>query len=108
MELSQNSRETVRVDVAADTASQTTGAPYDPRADAIYFAVVPQNNEAPSPALPGVWKAGAWDPNGPPWVATIVVGPGAWVIAQGNWDLWVMIVDPADQPVLKAGVLSVV
>jgi hypothetical protein len=30
------------------------------------------------------------------------------VIAQGNWDLWVMIVDPADQPVLKAGVLSVV
>lgn len=87
----------------ANISAIKDGAQYDPTGDTVQFAFA-----APG-ATPSAWTAGEWEEGGDGifYVAKVLVGPGALVLAAGSYQAWVKISDNPETPVLKAGTLEV-
>lgn len=85
--------------------------PYNPTSDQVQFAFVEREGEPVS----GDWVDGAWEdeavvtPNGTvhQYRALGLVGPGAKVLAQGYYDVYVKIFDSPETPVKYVGILEV-
>lgn len=94
------STEYVKVPIRATV----NGAPYDPTADVVDFAIVIHN------ATPGVgdWNTGGWETTTQgEHLARVLIGPAALALPTGFYDVYVKVVDNPETPVLLAGVLRI-
>lgn len=101
MDLSSVSTEDVYVPVTA----VLNGASYDPTADTVQVAFLP-NRIRPST---DDWHAATWSTTGGTNYAVCLVGPenGGVVLDIGTWVVWVRVVDSPEVPVMQAGYLNI-
>lgn len=91
------------------TAVTPAGAAYDPTADPVSFAFIPDGGGQPGP---GDWTGGTWatttSTNGT-YSAQILIGPAAGLnLGPGNYGIWVRISDDPEVPVIEADSLRIV
>lgn len=90
----------VEVEVEVD------GAAHDPTGDVVEFSfVVFATDDDPS-----VWASGEWetDPGLPAkYFARILIGPGAVVVTDGKYHVWIRVTDSPEIPVRRVGVLTI-
>lgn len=101
MDLSAASTQDVFVPVTANI----NGVAYDPTADPVSLAFLP-NGITPTS---GDWHSAVWQTNGGVNYAVCLVGPanGGVVLATGTWTVWAKVTDDPEVPVLMAGYLNV-
>jgi hypothetical protein len=85
------------------------GVSYNPTADAVQFAFMPQ----PANANPGTsdWHAGTWATTATgTYLAQVLVGPanGGVTVASGVYNVWIKITDSPEVPVRQIDVLTVI
>lgn len=81
------------------------GSPnYNPTGDAVALAFIAGTAKPTTPD----WQPGSWatDP-GPTYLAQALVGPSAFVLSPGTYQIWVKVTDNPEQPVLMAGQLVI-
>lgn len=97
---SAQSIEYVRVPVAL----VSNGLPVDPTGDAVEFAF-PLHDVPP---VSGDWHAGDWETAADgTYYARALVGTGSFVLAVGNYDIWIKITATPEVPARNTGALQV-
>lgn len=103
LSLSSLSKEYVRVGVAAKEA----GVAVNPTADVVQMAFVAPGAEPAG----GDWQTASWetDQSTEPdsYFARCLVGPGAVVLAEGTWAVWLKVTDSPEVPVREVGRLII-
>lgn len=75
----------------------------DPTSATVSFAFVGRGVEPTTE-----WFAGDWEPtSAAPWFARALVGPGAQVIAEGLYDVWIRIATGTETVARKVGVARI-
>jgi len=85
------------------------GLPYNPTADVVQFAFLPQPTQVPQPTdlVPGAWETWTTDVLYP-YRAKCLVGPGgAITLGIGNYVIWVKISDNPEIPFDIVGQLQI-
>lgn len=80
------------------------GGNIDPTGTAPSFAFLPSGSE---PDGTETWTAGVWDEGGAGYVAQILIGPSAHVVALGNWAVFVKATAGSQVVVQPAGTLVI-
>ena len=89
------------------TAFGTAGTVYNPTGDTVQFAFTPANYPVTSPSN---WATGSWVTYpGPVYYAQCLVGPsnGGTALSIGTWQVWLMISDDPEVPVLQPTLLTI-
>jgi hypothetical protein len=86
------------------TAVTLNGVPYNPTADLVQMAFLPQATQSPQPTD---WQIATWGTNTSnvlqPYTAFCLIGPGGTIqLGTGTYVIWVRIVDNPEVPVLTA------
>jgi hypothetical protein len=84
------------------------GAAYNPTADTVQFAFMP--NPANQNPGSGDWHNGNWAATGTnTYLAQCLIGPAnnGVVLAVGNWNVWIKITDNPEVPVQQVGLLTI-
>lgn len=96
-------------DYLLPVAAVKSGAAYNPSADTVQFAFIPQATQVPQSAD---WKAGFWEANTAsllyPWNAVCLIGPsGTVTLGTGVYVVYVKIFDNPETPVDIVGYLEI-
>jgi hypothetical protein len=96
-------------DYLLPVAAAKAGAAYDPTADTVQFAFMPQATQVPQS---GDWKAGSWEANPAsllyPYNAKCLIGPaGVVTLGIGTYVAYVKITDDPEIPVDIVGYLQI-
>ena len=86
------------------SATLPDGTSVDPTSDPVYFAFLTPDG---TPDSGTTWHVGAWDTSGAGYTARIQIGPGALVLASGEYSSWIKIVDNPETIVEPAGPLTI-
>jgi hypothetical protein len=90
-------------------ATNLDGSAYDPSADVVQVAFVPESYPPGSPG-PGDWITAQWEQGpGGTWWAAILVGPanGGVTLASGSYVPWVRVTDSPAIPALPGPLLAI-
>ena len=99
-------------DVRVETQVTKSGANFDPTADNVYMAFLPQGT-APATFPSADWNAGSWETVGVAPFATYnalcLVGPGGIFTpsARGTYGIWIRVADTPEVPAELVGTLTV-
>ena len=95
--------------VQVQVIATSDGSLYDPTADVVQMAFIPQSYPAAQPG-PSDWVAAAWETDpGPAYWASALIGPanGGTALAVGSFTIWVRVTDSPAVPALPGPTLSI-